>query len=179
MHWFKVMIIGFLLAFPYLESVAGPEKEFSKSAIDVGIVVNDLDKSAQFYLHVLGFKEVEYFYVPGEIGFNSGLTDAKLMKMKVLVLDEEENATKLKLIKVPEVESEKDNNQFIHSQLGFRYLTIFVNDIEKSLFRLEKAGVLPVTKKLVVLPQKLGQDVYLTVIRDPDGNLIELVGPKQ
>ena len=38
--------------------------------------------------------------------------------------------------------------------------------------RAKKAGVKP-------LPKGLPQGVYLTIVRDPDGNLIELLGPKK
>jgi hypothetical protein len=46
------------------------------------------------------------------------------------------------------------------------------------LKRLEKAGVKPLAKGPVALPEPLPQGIYLTVVRDPDGNIVELVGPK-
>lgn len=175
----RIMLVAFLSVWPHPKAVAEPEKEFSKSSIDLGIVVSDLDKAMQFYTRALGFKEAESFSIPKDIGEKTGLTDDKPITMKVLVLEEEENAAKLKLIKIPGAQSREGDNHFIHSQLGFRYITIFVNDMKKTLLRLEKMGVLPITKKLIALPQKIGPDVYLTVIRDPDQNLIELVGPKK
>ena len=48
-----------------------------------------------------------------------------------------------------------------------------------ALKRLDKAGVKPVAKGPVPLPAGLPQGVFLTVVQDPDGNLVELVGPKK
>ena len=44
--------------------------------------------------------------------------------------------------------------------------------------RLEKAGVKPLAKGPVALRSPLPEGVFLSVVRDPDGNLVELVGPK-
>lgn len=174
----RIMLIALFLLWPPPRAAAETEEEFSKSSIDIGIVVSDLDKAVKFYTHALGFKETESFSIPDDIGEKLGLTDSKLVKMRVLMLEEEENATKLKLIKVPSARSEEGDNRFIHSQLGFRYITIFVNDMKETLSRLKKAGVALATKKLIIFPKELEQDVYLAIVRDPDGNLIELVGPK-
>jgi catechol 2,3-dioxygenase-like lactoylglutathione lyase family enzyme len=69
-------------------------------------------------------------------------------------------------------------NDFIHSQRGYSYITIEINDTNAALKRLEKAGVKPLAKGPVALPKPLPQGIYLTVVRDPDGNIVELVGPK-
>jgi hypothetical protein len=132
-----------------------------------------------FYTKAVGFKEIKGFSVPGDFCADSGLTDGKPLTIRVLVLGEGETATKLKLMQVPGSETKKDSNQYIHSQLGFRYLTIFVNDMNQSLDRLQKAGVKPVAKSPVELPKGFPEGVYLTVVKDPDGNIVELVGPKK
>ena len=44
--------------------------------------------------------------------------------------------------------------------------------------RLKKAGVKPIAKGPVTLPKNLNPEWSLTIVRDPDGNLVELVGPK-
>ncbi len=53
-----------------------------------------------------------------------------------------------------------------------------INDTNVAMERLKKAGVKPLAKGPVALPKPLPQGVYLTVVRDPDGNIVELVGPK-
>jgi lactoylglutathione lyase len=159
--------------------VHADDSEFSRPVIDMGVVVSDVDASVKFYTEVIGFKEMDGFKVPAGFSKDAGLTDEKPLDIRVLQLDEDENATKLKLMQLPGVKSKKSDNRFIHSQLGISYLTIFVEDMTKALDRLKKAGVKPVAKGPVALPEPLPRGVFLTVVRDPDGNLVELVGPKK
>ena len=77
------------------------------------------------------------------------------------------------------MKSKKVDHRHIHSSLGFSYLTIVVKDTTAAVARAKKAGVRPIAKGPVPLPKGLPQGVYLTIVRDPDGNLIELVGPKK
>jgi catechol 2,3-dioxygenase-like lactoylglutathione lyase family enzyme len=155
------------------------EGEFARSTIDLGVVASDVQKSVDFYTQAIGFKEVTGFQAPGDFAGDAGLTDYKTLNVRVLVLGDDASATKLKLMELPDVESKRGDNRFIHSQLGFSYLTIFVNDTAAAMARLAKAGVKPLAKGPVALPRPLPQGVYLTVVRDPDGNVVELVGPKK
>ena len=149
--------------------------EFASTTIDVGIVVSDVEKSAQFYKNALGFTEVPGFDVSTELGGESGLSNYHAFHVRVMVLGEEENATKIKIMEFPKAPRKKVDNQFIHSSLGFSYLTIFVSDTTAAVERAQKAGAVPVKK-----PYKLaGSNNYLTLVKDPDGNIIELVGPKK
>jgi predicted enzyme related to lactoylglutathione lyase len=67
----------------------------------------------------------------------------------------------------------KVDNTYINSSLGLSYLTIFVRDMKASVERAKAAGA-----KIVKPPLKLADGVtYLTVVKDPDGNNIEFVGP--
>lgn len=149
--------------------------EFSRTTIDVGVVVGDVEKSAKFYTEVVGFQEVRGFSVPGQLCQNAGLTDGKGLDVRVFVLGEGKDATRIKLMQVPGAKNKKSDNRFIHSQLGFSYLTIMVADMNAALKRLEKGKVAPIAKGPVALPG----DLFLTLVRDPDGNMIELVGPKK
>lgn len=155
------------------------EKEFSRTTIDLGVVVSDIEKSAKFYTEAIGFKEIEGFSVPGEYCKDVGLTDGQPLKIRVFVLGDGESATKLKLMQIPGAKTKKSDNQYIHSQFGFRYLTVYVTDTSAALERLTKSGVKMVAKTPMELPKGLPQGVFLTIIRDPDGNLVELVGPKK
>ncbi len=162
-----------------LASVARTESnEFPSKTVDIGVVVGDIEKAVKFYTESIGFTEVEGFSVPSGFATDSGLTDRQPLKIRVVVLGEQEGATKLKLMQLPGVESQTGDNQFIHSQLGFSYLTVFVKDMNAALRRLKKTGVKPIAKGPVALPRPLPEGVFLTLVRDPDGNLVELVGPK-
>ena len=156
-----------------------PDGEFARTTIDLGVVVSDVEKSAKFYTEAVGFTEIDGFAVPGDFAAEAGLTDSQPLTIRVFVLGEGASATRLKLMQLPQVDSKKSDNSFIHSQLGFSYLTIYINDTGAAMARLTKAGVKPIAKGPVALPEGFPEGVFLTVVRDPDGNLVELVGPKQ
>jgi predicted enzyme related to lactoylglutathione lyase len=75
---------------------------------------------------------------------------------------------------IPGANSKKVDNQYIGSSLGFRYLTINVADLAKTMERLKQHGVAPVKE-----PYRLSGNSHLILVKDPDGNIVELIGPKQ
>ncbi|NIP27489.1 MAG: hypothetical protein GWN67_25720 [Phycisphaerae bacterium] len=154
------------------KSDAGTKSAFARTTIDVGVVVSNVEKSAAFYKDALGFTEVPGFEVSAEMGGGSGLTDNQPFKVRVFVLGNEPTATKIKLMQFPKAPGKKVDHSFIHSSLGYSYLTIFVSDTAASVERAKKAGAVIVKK-----PYKLGGNNYLTLVKDPDGNIIEFVGP--
>lgn len=166
-----------LLARPATSADPEPKGEFSSSVIDLGVVVSDLEKSAKFYTEAVGFREVKGFAVPAEFCADAGLTDGKPLTIRVFVLGDGPSATKLKLMEVPG--TKKGPAGLANSQLGYRYVTIHINDTDAALKRIEKAGIKPVAKTPVALPDGFPKGVALTVLHDPDGNIVELVGPKK
>ena len=167
---------GLKAAEPKGAETKGP---FARTTVDLGVVVSDVEKAVKFYTEAIGFTEVQGFSVPGDFCKDAGLTAGKKLDIRVVVLGEGASATRLKLMSVPGVKSKKSDNRTLHSQLGFSYLTIHVKDTTAAVARLKRAGVAPIAKGPVPLPKGLPQGVFLTVLRDPDGNLIELVGPKK
>lgn len=156
-------------------ATSGPKVEFARTTIDVGIVVGDVEKAARFYKNALGFTEVSGFDVSEEMGTDSGLTNHQAFQVRVLVLGDEQSATKIKIMEFPKAPGKKVDHRYIHSSLGFSYLTIFVADTTAAVEQAKKAGVTPIKA-----PYQLGGgNFYLTLVRDPDGNIIELVGPKK
>jgi len=151
---------------------AGEKAQFSRSTIDLGMVVSDVEAAAKFYTEAIGFTEVQGFDVSAELAGDSGLTDYKAFKVRVFVLAEEATATRLKIMEMPGANSKKVDHQFISSSLGYSYLTLMVSDMGAAVERAKKAGVQPVKE-----PYRLGGNNYLTLVKDPDGNIIEFVGP--
>lgn len=149
--------------------------EFSKPTIDVGIVVSDLETSTRFYTEAIGFTNSRDFSVGGEFAKEAGLTDTHDLNIKVFTLGSGPAATEIKLMQLPGVSSKQVDHEYIHSSLGFSYLTLHIRSTDVAMARLKKAGVAPIAQGPVAIP---GTDAYLTIVRDPDGNLIELVGPK-
>jgi catechol 2,3-dioxygenase-like lactoylglutathione lyase family enzyme len=176
---FLFAVLSTCFSFGESRPLKAADKEFARTTIDLGVVVSDVDRAVEFYTKAIGFQEIEGFAVDGDFAGGAGLTDNQPLKIRVLVLGKDETATKLKLMQVSGVETKPADNRFIHSQFGFSYLTIFVVDTNAALTRLKEAGVKPLAKGPVALPASLAEGVFLTVVRDPDGNFIELVGPKQ
>jgi len=148
------------------------EKAFSRATIDIGVVVSDVEKAAQFYTEAVGFTEVPGFDVSPQPAGDSGLTDHHAFKVRMFVLADEPDATRLKLMEVPDAAPKKVDHQYISSSLGYSYLTVLVTDMKAAVARAKAAGVSPVKT-----PYQLGGNNYLTLLKDPDGNIIELVGP--
>lgn len=152
---------------------------FTRTTIDLGMVVSDLEKSVAFYTDAIGFTELPGFDVPATLATDAGLTDGKPLSIRVLVLGEGPEATKLKLMRVAGTTPRAGDTDFIHSHTGFRYLTIVVADTDAALARLAKHGVKPLAKSPAPLPESLGPGLLLTCVRDPDGNIVELLGPRK
>ena len=154
------------------------ESNFANQTIDIGIVVKDINKSLQFYKGIVGFEEKEGFQVGGSFPKLVGLTDGTDLKIHVLRLGNEETATKLKLMQVHGKKATRVVKQsYIHSIAGISYLTIFVKDVDIVLNNALKNGFKPHAKSPQILPKGLPQDVCLLMLKDPDGNFVEIVGP--
>jgi catechol 2,3-dioxygenase-like lactoylglutathione lyase family enzyme len=153
------------------------ESNFAKPTIDIGMVVSDLDKSLKFYKEVIGFAEAGGFKVPPQFAVDTGLANNLELDVHQLALGKGDGATALKLMQFKSTPGARVDNSFIHSSYGFRYLTIAVKDLNVAVEKASKAGAKPIAKCPVPLPEGFPPGLALANYRDPDGNLIELVGP--
>ena len=161
------------------EDKAAATGEFSRATVDVGIVVRDVAKSVKFYTEAIGMSEQPGFKVPADYGGEVGLTGGtEGLDVRVVAADDTPGATKLKLMQFGSA-PKAGATETIDSQLGYRYLTIFITDTTAAVERLKKYGAKPLAHSPKQLPKGMPQDIYLTVVRDPDGNIVELVGPKK
>jgi lactoylglutathione lyase len=151
------------------------ESEFSKPIIDIGIVVKDSDRTARFLTNVIGFKEVRGFPVSSDLVKKIGLIDSHATQVRVFVLEEVEQATRIKLLSFPEDPGKQPDQAHIHSTLGIRYLTLYVKDLNPVLERAKKACV----AALGETPVEVGTGTWLLAVKDPDGNFIEVIGPRR
>jgi len=172
-------LLSWIVAFSVGAIAVADSPKFSTNVIDIGLVVSDVEKSAKFYTEALGFKELPGFEVPGDFAKDAGLTGGAGLKIRMLALGEGENTTKLKLVEVVGVKSPKAATEVFESQTGYRYITLHVADTTAAVEQLEKAGVKTLAKTPIGLPKNLPQGVFLTCVKDPDGNFVELVGPKK
>jgi catechol 2,3-dioxygenase-like lactoylglutathione lyase family enzyme len=173
-HGIKVLLACcvLLLLAPALRAA---DSEFRKPIIDLGMVVKDADATAKFLTNAIGFKEVQGFAVTSELGRKIGLTEGHATRARVFVLEEVDAATRIKVLSFPPAGAKQADQKFIHSTLGFRYLTLYVSDMNRALERLKKANV----ALLGETPVDLGGGNWLVACKDPDGNFIELIGPKK
>jgi predicted enzyme related to lactoylglutathione lyase len=166
-----------LLAISAAPSVRAEEIGFTKTTIDFGIVVSDLEKSLKFYTEVVGFKRAGNFTVQPDTVNAAGLTNiSKPLTIEELTLGDGATATKLKLMQIPDSKQKKPANEYIHSSFGMSYMTVFVTDTKAALARAAKHNVKPLKKGPVAIG---GGKIFLTLLKDPDGNFIELVGPSK
>ncbi len=146
---------------------------FSKPIIDIGVVVRDIEKSSEFYAEAIGFQRAGGFSVSAELGKDIGLIDGHPVDVQVYALAEGEMATRLKLLSFPMAPGKLPDQSSIRSTIGLSYLTLYVADINDAIGRLKKANV----KLLGKTPVSLGGNTRIVVVKDPDGNFIELIGP--
>lgn len=172
----KKIIAGLFIALFAFQSSQAAEEEFAKKTINIGMIVSDLEKSMKFYKDVIGFVQVDRteFDVPADFGKKSGLTDSIGLHVEVLKLGKGEDATELKMMTFGD-KAKKQENEYLHSNTGIQYLTIFVTELKPILERIEKNKV----KLLGECPVPLGEKNHFVLIKDPDGTFVELIGPME
>jgi catechol 2,3-dioxygenase-like lactoylglutathione lyase family enzyme len=130
--------------------------KLSKQELDVGIVPSDPDATFAFYRDVIGLSEL-----PG-MPLGGGAEQRRLRIGKHLV---KFNC----LVKPPERQRGGTERA-----IGIRLLAMLLDEIDPVLARLDAAG-----RKYATLPvpEELGYRVVMT--KDPEGNVVELVGLKK
>lgn len=153
------------------------KSNFATGNVDYGIVVSDINKSVNFY-KILGFTEAATFEVPKEVTGDAGLLDYQKVKIHVMKLNGfEDNGTSVKLMQT-KGSHKKQDQAYIDSSYGMSYQTIFVKDMNVILSILKENNIKILAKGPVDLTSVGFAPNFLTCVRDPDGNIIEFVGPK-
>ncbi len=151
---------------------------YATPRVDFGIVVADLERSKKFYEEVLGFRQAKTLDVPGDVLGAIGLTEDLPLHIAVMQLGGGPDATQVKLMQVHGARPSRPDRTFSHSSYGVGYLTLHVTDLDAALARAAEKGEKPLAKGATDLPASVVAGVGLACLRDPDGNLIELVGPR-
>jgi catechol 2,3-dioxygenase-like lactoylglutathione lyase family enzyme len=162
---FIFLVPGFL---PSCQTIGGDN--FTDHPMDVGVVVSDLEKSLDFYTNVIGMTRVSTFHVAPEMAGGSGLTEYKGIDIINLKLNDEAGSPIYKLARIQDVVNEPISNSF---QPGFRYISLLVTDINPYLNRIKEHHIELWNKK----PRELSRGIWVLVVRDPDGAMIEIIGP--
>lgn len=129
--------------------------KLAKDSFDIGLVVSDVDASFEFYCGLLGFPRGESLAIPGNRTLHHIYIGSSVLKLQEL----------------HDGPPEPGPHGLI-AQVGIRYVTIWIHDIEDVVARLEEAGC------TFVLPlNTTPRGALMTMVADPDGNIVELVEP--
>jgi catechol 2,3-dioxygenase-like lactoylglutathione lyase family enzyme len=166
-----VLLAVMLIASPSY-SVQSPD-DFAKSGISVGLVVEDLNKALDVYINVIGMVKTGEFGVDAAKANELGLSNGNSFEVKVLKLENSENAPEWKLMSFGKKANHPKPN-YVPDDTGVQYITIFVKPMKPVLERIQKHGV----KTLGKTPTMLDPNRQFVLVQDPDGTFIELIGPK-
>jgi catechol 2,3-dioxygenase-like lactoylglutathione lyase family enzyme len=164
------LLLGFLLTF----SFAFGQLAYEKSFISIGVVVEDIEASVQFYTESLGMIKTGGFTVTGEASKRTGLSDGIPFDVVVLKLHDDPNAAEWKLLSFDK-KATHPTQKFIQDDNGMQYITLFVKSLKPFVERLEKNSI----ELLGETPTQLGDGRYFVLVQDPDGTFIELIGPME
>jgi catechol 2,3-dioxygenase-like lactoylglutathione lyase family enzyme len=123
----------------------------AKGCLDVGMMVKDVAKSLAFYVDLLGLERVGEMPTPFGHMHRLSFGDSLL---KLIHASDAPPAGALGMT----------------SALGFRYLTFQVSNLDEMQAVCERAGV-----RFDVPKKELVPGVTIMMVRDPDGNVVELI----
>jgi hypothetical protein len=94
----KSLVVLFALLIANPSYSIRPQSDFARSGIAVGVIVEDLEKSLDFYINVIGMTKVREFVVDTEKARRMGLSSGESFDIKVLKLIDSEDASEWKLM---------------------------------------------------------------------------------
>jgi catechol-2,3-dioxygenase len=68
----------------------------------------------------------------------------------------------------------RKKSNYVQDDLGMQYITIHVKALDPIIKRLKEKGI----AFLGNTPTPLSENRFFLLVQDPDGNFIELIGPK-
>lgn len=166
----KKSSVFYVIIFGLLFFNAKAQNNFLKPTISIGIIVEDLDKSIDFYTNLVGMVQVREFSIESNKAKRMGLSQGEKFDIKVLKLENTENATELKLMSFQK-KSDHSKQNYLPEANGIRYLTIFVNTLQPILERIKQNNI----KTKGQTPTMLDEKRQFVLIQDPDGNFIEFI----
>ncbi|GAB5562181.1 MAG: hypothetical protein SynsKO_38280 [Synoicihabitans sp.] len=153
------------------------DHQFSTGIIDYGVVVRNVDKSVEFY-ESIGMSKLTSFSVPASMSGDAGLTDYKELQVVMMTATGGETDSKIKLIQLPGTPKRQDQT-YIDSTYGMSYQTLFVEDIAATVDMLTENGIKILAKGPTDLSGAGFEGIFILLVKDPDGNFVEFVGPKK
>ncbi|MFC4550048.1 MULTISPECIES: VOC family protein [Halorussus] len=137
--------------------------ETEPTAHHFGVTVTDLDRAVEFYNEVLGLDVLDRFSVSGE-EFSKGVgVDGATGNFAHL----DGGSARVELV---EYDPEGDAHDTAHvNQPGAKHLGVAVDDLDRFYEEL------PSDVKMLSEPQTTASGTTICFLRDPEGNLVELL----
>ncbi len=163
-----LLILVFLFSFHLFA-----QNNFSNPAISVGVVVEDLQKSIDFYTQIIGMVKTGEFSVTKEQCTELGLTDSYQLDVTILKPINIETSSEWKLMSLG-TNAQHPKQKFMSDDTGIQYVTLFVHEIQPILDRAKNNKVKILSKQ----PSVLDDGRKFLLLQDPDGNFLEIIGNK-
>lgn len=131
------------------------ENASPRIAIDVGVLVKDMERSLDFYQALLGLPVV------------ADITTSLIGKGRMVQLKHGQSLVKLVEMEEP---PSQESPLGLTAGFGYRYITLMIEDMDEIVAKIEQGNV-PVSLPLTTL----GNGAKIIMVQDPDGNIVEFV----
>jgi catechol 2,3-dioxygenase-like lactoylglutathione lyase family enzyme len=139
--------------------------DLQRPVLDIGLVVSNLNAALTFYRDKLGLKPTRQISLDTESARQAGISQQGF-DIQYLEFGE----VNLKLVHFEASPSPAPAGA--DGATGFRYITMWVKDITATYNDWKAQGV-----DFLSAPIRRTPDLQMVFIRDPEGNLIEILGP--
>lgn len=138
-----------------------------KAPLEIGISVRDLDRAADFYEHVLGFRRMSEATLSAERAALAGFGPVAFRMVRM----QTGYGERIKLLQPDPPAAGDPAEGTLLGRAGISYLTFVVTDIDAAAERLRAAAV----RLLSEAPFPTRPGTRLLFFRDSEGNALELV----
>jgi catechol 2,3-dioxygenase-like lactoylglutathione lyase family enzyme len=139
--------------------------------VEAGIAVSDLDRMLSFYERAIGCREVRRAEIPAALSRAIGLAGYGY----TCIWLKTPGGETIKLMRPPLPPTPNGAPALLTERRGIAYLTFYCDDIAAALARAEAEGATLRSDRALLAPDR---PVKLCFFADPEGNVIELVEPK-
>ena len=140
--------------------------------LEVGIPVVDLDRMYAFYTQVLSCTEARRADIPASLSSSLGVAPDGYINIWLKTPGNEV----IKLVRPPVPPTIPPTPEWMSGRTGISYLTFYCGDLDATLAAAEAAGAVLKSDRALIAKDR---DLRLCFFADPEGNIIELVEPKQ
>ena len=138
------------------------------SPLEIGLPVRDLDRMVSFYQTVFSCREVRRADIPAAL--SAGLAAAPDGYVNVWL--QFPGGEVIKLMRPPQTPAVREQTDHLVDRTGLAYFTLYVADIAEGVSQAEADGATLLSDRSLLAGSA---GVKLGFLRDPEGNVFELV----